>query len=65
MKTRIVKNWRTTIAGIIAAALVILGILYPDKIDPDTREVLNAAVGQIIAGAGVIIAFITNLLAKD
>ena len=65
MRTRIVKNWRTTIAGVIAAALVILGILYPDKVDPDNQEVLNAAVGQIIAGAGVIVAFITNLFAKD
>ena len=60
-----VKNWRTTIAGIVAGILVIIGVLYPEKIDPETQIAVNAAVGEILSGVGAIIAIISGLTAKD
>jgi len=59
------KNWKTTVAGIIAAVLVIAGILYPDKIDPETQAAVNSAVGEILSGVGALIAVIGGLVAKD
>ena len=60
-----VKNWKTTVAGIIAAILVVVGVLMPDKVDPETQVAVNTALAQILEGLGVIIAVITSILAKD
>jgi len=59
------KNWRTTLSGLIAALLLALGIFMPEKLDPETQVVLNAAAAQILTGVGAIVAFITTLIAKD
>jgi len=59
------KDWRTTVAGVVAAGLVMLGIFYPEKLDPATQGVINSAVGEIISGAGALIAVIGGLFAKD
>jgi hypothetical protein len=58
------KNWKTTIGGVFAALLVVLGIFIPD-IDPETQVAANAAVGQILTGVGALIALITGWFAKD
>lgn len=59
------KSWKSTVAGIVAGALVIAGVLYPDKIDPETQVAVNAAVGEILAGVGALIAVISGLVSKD
>ena len=60
-----VKNWKTTVGGILAALLVVLSVLMPDQVDPETQLAVNTAISQILAGAGVLIAFVVNLIAKD
>lgn len=61
----IFKDWKTTAAGIVGALLVVAGILIPEKITPEDQVNINQAVSQILIGAGVLIEFITNLIAKD
>jgi len=60
-----VKDWRTTVAGVIAGALVIAGVLYPEQIDPEAQVAVNTAVAEILSGVGALVAVITGLLAKD
>jgi len=60
-----VKDWRTTVAGVIAGALVIAGVLYPEQIDTETQVAVNTAVAEILSGVGALVAVITGLLAKD
>lgn len=60
-----VKDWRTTLAGVIAGALVIAGVLYPEQIDPETQVAVNTAVAEILSGVGALVAVITGLAAKD
>ena len=59
------KDWKTTIAGIIAGTMVIAGILWPDKVDPETQATVNTAFASIISGFGALIAVIAGLRAKD
>lgn len=59
------KNWKTTVAGVIAGGLVIAGVLYPDKFDPETQATVNSAVAEILSGVGALIAVIAGLVAKD
>ena len=59
------KDLKTTILGILAGAMVIAGILLPDKFDAETQATVNTALSQIITGVGAVIAVITGLIAKD
>ena len=59
------KNWKTTVAGVIAGVLVVAGVVYPDKVDPETQATVNAAVAQILSGVGALIAVVAGILAKD
>ena len=65
MKTRIFKNWKTSLAGVIAALLMVAGIMWPEAVDVDTQEVLKTATNEIMTGLGAIIAVITTWIAKD
>ena len=59
------KSPITTIAGLIGGVLILLGMFWPDKLDPETQAVINAAVGQILVGVGGLVEVITLLFAKD
>jgi archaellin len=59
------KNWKTTVAAVVAAILVILGMFLPDKFDPEAQATVNSAVNEILTGVGALIAVITGLVAKD
>lgn len=59
------KDLKTTILGVIGAVVIVLGIFWPDKIDPTTQAAINSAVGEIVTGVGALIALITGLIAKD
>ena len=59
------KNWKTTVAGVISGILIILGIFLPDKVDPETQATLNAAFNQVLIGVGAIVGVIANFIAKD
>ena len=59
------KDWKTTVAGVIAGILVLLGMFWPDKLDPETQAVINTAVGQIIIGVGALVGVLTGYFAKD
>lgn len=65
MKKNRIKQWRTTIGGILAAGLVILGIFMPEAVDAETGEAIKSAVDELIVSGGGLIALIVGLLAKD
>jgi hypothetical protein len=58
------KNWKTTVGGVFAALLVVLGIFIPD-IDPESQVAANLALGQVLTGVGALVALITGWFAKD
>lgn len=55
----------TTIAGLIGGILILLGMFWPEKLDPETQAVINEAVSYILVGVGGLIEVITALFAKD
>ena len=59
------KDWRTTVLGVLASLLVVAGIFWPDKMDPETQLAVNTAVGEIVSGVGALVAVIAGLRAKD
>ena len=59
------KNWITTVGGVVAAVLVVAGIVWPDKIDPETQIAAQAAVALFLEGAGALVAVLTGIFAKD
>lgn len=59
------KSPYTTIAGVIGAILIVLGMVWPDKLDPETQEVIKSATDTILIGVGGLIDVIALLIAKD
>jgi len=59
------KNWRTTLAGVIGVVLMALGIFLPEKFDPETNAQINSALNEILVGVGGLISVISNIVAKD
>jgi hypothetical protein len=59
------KNWKTTIAGVISGVLIILGMFIPEKFDAETQATLNTALNEILVGIGAVVGVIANLIAKD
>jgi len=60
-----VKDWKTTLLGIFAGLMVILGILLPEKFDLETQATVNTALSQVVTGIGALVAIIAGLIAKD
>lgn len=60
-----VKDWKTTVMGIIGGVILIAGIFWPDKMDADTGEVIKTAVNEIIVGVGALIPIIVAIFGKD
>jgi hypothetical protein len=65
MKIKNVKDWKTTLTGIIGGVVVIAGIVWPDKLDADTGQAIETAAGEIIVGVGALIAALSGIFAKD
>ena len=65
MKLKNAKEWKTTLTALIGGVIMIAGVLWPEKIDHQTMQVLNEGVGQIITGIGAIIPVIALIFAKD
>lgn len=60
------KETKTTILAIVGGALVILGIIWPDKVTPEDSGAIKEAVDQILIGIGTLIATISGMFAaKD
>jgi hypothetical protein len=59
------KNWKTTVGVVFGAILVVVGLVLPDQVDPETQEVLRVAFAEVLSGVGVLISTITGILAKD
>lgn len=59
------KDWKTTAGVVFGSILVILGLVLPDKFDPEAQGALSGAFNEILAGVGVFINVITGILAKD
>ena len=59
------KDWKTTVLGIVASVLVIAGVLWPEKLDPETQQQVNSAFAQIVTGVGTLVAILTALFASD
>ncbi len=65
MLKNVFSDWRTSVVAILGGVLMLAGILWPEKLDLTTQEVVNSAVGEIISGVGALIAVINGLKAKD
>ena len=59
------KNWKTTLAGVVGAVLIVLGMFWPDKLDVETQEVIKTSLNEILVGIGGLIEVITAIVAKD
>jgi len=59
------KDWKTSLAAVIGGLIILAGLVWPDTINAETGEAINAASGQIIVGIGSLITIITGLVAKD
>jgi len=59
------KNWKTTVAGVVAALLMVAALVWPEKVDFDTQEVIKTALNEILGGAAALVAVISGWLAKD
>ena len=59
------KNWVTTVGGIVSGLLIVAGIVWPGKVDPETQVATQAAVAVILEGVGALVAILTGLFAKD
>ena len=59
------KNWKTTLAGILGVILMALGVLLPEKFDPDTQAAIHSALNEILAGIGALITLLGAIFAKD
>lgn len=65
-KLRNLTHWRTSIMGIIGGVLIIAGVLYPDKIDPETQETIKSSVNEILISIGALIPIISAIFgSKD
>jgi predicted ATP-grasp superfamily ATP-dependent carboligase len=65
MKLINIKDWKTTLLGIIGGIVVLAGMLWPDRVDQETGAQVTAAASQVVLGIGALIALITGILAKD
>jgi len=59
------KDWKTTVTAIVGGMLVLAGILWPSKIDPETQASANTAIAQVLAGVGTLVALIAGLFGSD
>ena len=64
MKLANLKDWKTTVLAVIGAVLVIAGMVWPEKVDVTTQEVIKSAVNEIVIGLGTLIAVIPGLFGK-
>ncbi len=65
LSTKNVKDWKTTVLGILGGLVMLAGILMPDKIDPETQQSLNTAFSQIVMGVGGAVGIIVSIFGKD
>lgn len=60
------KDWKTTLIGVISGIVMIAGIMWPDKVNPETQEVIKTATSEIIMGVAVLIPALTAIFgSKD
>lgn len=59
------KDWKTTIMGIVGGIIFLAGMLWPDKINPETGEVIATALNEILVGLGVLIPTVVAIFGKD
>lgn len=65
MKLKNIKSVKTTVMAIVGGLLMIAGILWPDKIDAETGEIIKTSIDEIVTGVGAIMPVIAALFAKD
>jgi hypothetical protein len=61
LRQKNVKDWKTTTMGIIGAILVIAGLVWPEKVDPQTQEIIRTSVNEILVGVGALIPVIISI----
>ena len=60
-----IKDVKTTILGVLGAALIVAGALWPDKLDPATSEVIKSSINEIVMGIGALIPVLVAIFGKD
>lgn len=65
-KFKNIKDWKTSIIGILGGLLIIAGIFYPDKLDPETQEIIMTEINQMLIAIGALIPIIAAIFgSKD
>ena len=59
------KNWKTTLGGLAGVILMAAGIFWPEVIDPETQQALQAGVAETLSGVGALVTALTLVFAKD
>ena len=65
LSTKNVKDWKTTLLGIIGGGIVLATILWPDKVNAETGDVIKTAATEIVIGIGALIPVIVAIFGKD
>lgn len=61
LRLRNAKHWQTTVSAILGGLLVIAGVLWPEKVDPETQEVLKTGFNEVMIGLGALIPVIISI----
>ena len=65
LSTKNVKDWKTTLLGVFGAVILIAGMVWPDKVNPETQEVIKTATNEIVMGIGALIPVIVAIFGRD
>lgn len=66
LKAKNAKDWKTTLMSVVGGVVMLAGILWPEKINPETQEVIKSSFNEIIIGVGALIPIIVGIFgSKD
>lgn len=60
------KDWKTTVISVVSFILMVAGYFWPDKIDPETKLVIESNINEIVVAGGALIQTLVLIFgAKD
>jgi hypothetical protein len=66
LKAKNAKDWKTTLMSAVGAVVMLAGILWPEKVNAETQEVIKSSFNEIIIGVGALIPIIVGIFgSKD
>jgi len=64
-KAKNAKDWKTTLISVVGAGVVLAGIVWPDKINSETQDVIKANLDVIIIGVGTLITVFVGIFGAN